>query len=341
MPRAFAICCLLLFVAAVPAQDEKKEPTRFTPIDHPVGNFTLDDLEGEFVTARQLRGSIWIAQTFVPGCNVCSKSIPTMKRLHEMFRGNKGVKLVSIALTFNDAKTLKKFAQDQNADTEQWLFLADKDENRLHQTVTTAFLSSAARNPQATVGDEILHSTKLLLIDPQGIIVGSVPGAEIESADILKREIERLRMRQPLPVIASDLPRFNAILNGSAGTLLLLGWLAIRNRLETLHKIVMLLAFAVSMVFLASYLFYHFAVLSGEPMRFRGEGPVRIVYFAILLTHTVLAVVVAPLAIFITVQGLRNALASHRRIARWTLPIWLYVSITGVIVYWMLYEMTW
>jgi uncharacterized membrane protein YozB (DUF420 family) len=121
--------------------------------------------------------------------------------------------------------------------------------------------------------------------------------------------------------------------------LLLLGWIAIRLRFETWHKILMLLALAVSMSFLASYLFYHFVVLEAEPMRFRGEGVIRYVYFAILLTHTILAVLVAPLAIYITVQGLRNALVQHKRVARWTLPIWLYVSATGVIVYWMLYEM--
>ncbi len=341
MPRAFAIFCLVVAASVVQAQDAAKEPPRFTPIDYPVGNFSLDDLDGEIVTARSLRGTIWLAQTFVPGCNECSKSIPTMKRLQEIFRGTKGVKLVSVALAFNDSETLKKFAKDQNADAQQWLILTDPDEDRLHKTVTSAFLSSAARNPQPTPGNEILHSTKILLIDPQGIIIGSVPGADLESADLLKREVERLRMRQPIPVTASDLPRFNAILNGSAGVLLLLGWLAIRLRQETLHKMAMLLAFAVSMAFLASYLFYHFAVLGGEPMRFRGEGAIRTVYFAILLTHTVLAVVVAPLAIFITVQGLRNALASHRRVARWTLPIWLYVSITGVVVYWMLYEVSW
>jgi uncharacterized membrane protein YozB (DUF420 family) len=101
----------------------------------------------------------------------------------------------------------------------------------------------------------------------------------------------------------------------------------------------MLLALAVSMIFLASYLFYHFVVLEMESMRFQGEGPIRYVYFAILLSHTILAMVVAPLALTITVQGLRDARLIHRKLAKWTLPIWLYVSVTGVIVYWMLYRM--
>jgi putative membrane protein len=148
-------------------------------------------------------------------------------------------------------------------------------------------------------------------------------------------------LEERIPIKGESLPWFNAMLNSTCTILLLLGWIAIRMRYETLHKILMLLALAVSMSFLASYLFYHFVVLEAESMRFRGEGAVRYVYFAILLTHTILAITVAPLAIFITVQGLRNALASHKRVARWTLPIWLYVSVTGVVVYWMLYRMEW
>jgi putative membrane protein len=89
---------------------------------------------------------------------------------------------------------------------------------------------------------------------------------------------------------------------------------------------------------LASYLYYH-AIVGGKPTGFTGEGWVRPVYFGILISHTILAAVVAPLALFTTYQGLRNNLARHVRIARWTLPLWLYVSITGVVVYWMLYHL--
>jgi uncharacterized membrane protein YozB (DUF420 family) len=151
----------------------------------------------------------------------------------------------------------------------------------------------------------------------------------------------RRRLQERIPVTGADLPWFNAILNSTCTILLLLGWIAIRLRYETLHKIAMLLALAVSMVFLASYLFYHFAVMEMEPTRFRGEGTARYIYFAILLSHTILAIVVAPLALFIAVQGLRDARLLHKKVARWTLPIWLYVSVTGVVVYWMLYRVEW
>jgi uncharacterized membrane protein YozB (DUF420 family) len=196
-----------------------------------------------------------------------------------------------------------------------------------------------------TAGELVDHSTYLVLVDHAGMIVGYVNGVEPGAAEVLKEEIDRLRtrrrMEERIPVVGADLPWFNALLNSTCTVLLLLGWILIRLRFETLHKIVMLLALAVSMIFLSSYLFYHFAVLEMEPMRFRGEGGVRYVYFTILLSHTILAIVVAPLALTIAVQGLRDARMIHVKLARWTLPIWLYVSVTGVVVYWMLYRMTW
>ncbi len=136
-----------------------------------------------------------------------------------------------------------------------------------------------------------------------------------------------------------DLPSVNATLNGTSALLLMAGYSAIRGRKIRLHKICMLTALAVSTIFLASYLYYHFVVREGRPTPFTGEGGIRYVYFAVLGSHTLLAVVTAPLAIYTANLGIRNRLEKHRRIARWTLPIWLYVSITGVVVYWMLYRL--
>jgi uncharacterized membrane protein YozB (DUF420 family) len=136
-----------------------------------------------------------------------------------------------------------------------------------------------------------------------------------------------------------DLPSLNACLNAASALLLLAGFVAIKRGKVRFHLCCMLTALGVSTVFLASYLYYHFAVRGGAPTRFEGQGWVRSVYFAILLTHTVLAATVAPLALSTAYLGLRGRLDRHRRIARWTLPIWLYVSVTGVVVYWMLYRL--
>lgn len=134
----------------------------------------------------------------------------------------------------------------------------------------------------------------------------------------------------------SALPTLNASLNATCALLLLAGYLCIRGRKVLAHKLCMSSALAVSVVFLASYLAYHFQVGS---VRFGGQGAIRAVYFAILISHTVLAVVIVPLALITVSRALRARFDRHVRIARWTLPLWLYVSVTGVIVYWMLYHL--
>ena len=136
----------------------------------------------------------------------------------------------------------------------------------------------------------------------------------------------------------TDLPTVNATLNGLAALLLFAGYAAIRARRIPLHRALMTAAFACSVLFMASYLVYHAQVGS---VRFQGEGVVRAVYFALLLTHTALAVTVPVLAIVTLRRALKGRYAAHRRIARWTFPIWIYVSVTGVVVYWMLYRVTW
>jgi putative membrane protein len=134
-----------------------------------------------------------------------------------------------------------------------------------------------------------------------------------------------------------DLPSVNALLNGTSAVLLTMGYAAIRRGLVRFHQSCMLTALGVSAVFLVSYLYYHFVVKNGRPTPFTGQGWVRRVYFAILLSHTVLAALTAPLALATAYLGVSGRLVRHVRLARWTLPIWLYVSVTGVVVYWMLY----
>lgn len=135
-----------------------------------------------------------------------------------------------------------------------------------------------------------------------------------------------------------DLPTWNAALNATAALLLVAGFLLIRVRRIEAHRRVMLAAFGCSVLFLISYLVYHFEVGS---VKFAGTGAARTVYLAILLSHTVLAAAVPVLAVVTLSRALARRFDQHRRIARWTLPIWLYVSVTGVVVYWMLYRVDW
>ena len=132
-----------------------------------------------------------------------------------------------------------------------------------------------------------------------------------------------------------SLPALNAALNATAAVLLVIGFVLIRRGEWRKHRAVMLCAFTVSVAFLVSYLIYHARV---GTVRFGHTGAIRTAYLGILLTHTVLATAVPILAVITLTRGLRGRIAYHRRIARWTLPIWLYVSITGVVVYVMLYH---
>lgn len=134
----------------------------------------------------------------------------------------------------------------------------------------------------------------------------------------------------------SDLPTLNAILNSISAILLTIGFAFIKQKNREAHRRCMIGAFTTSTLFLVSYLVYHSKVGS---VGFQGQGAIRPVYFTILLTHTVLAMVIVPLVFVTFARALKGNFDRHRRIARWTLPIWLYVSVTGVVVYVMLYHL--
>jgi len=137
-----------------------------------------------------------------------------------------------------------------------------------------------------------------------------------------------------LPI--TQLPSLNAVLNSLSAILLVCGYVFIRRRNIRAHKTCMVAAVVTSSLFLVSYLTYHYHVGSRP---FTGQGPVRIVYFTILISHTVLAAAIVPLVLMTLRRAWKGDFERHARIARRTLPLWLYVSVTGVVVYWMLYQM--
>ena len=139
-------------------------------------------------------------------------------------------------------------------------------------------------------------------------------------------------------VTIHDLPAVNATLNAISGVFLIVGYLLMRARRIEPHRRFMIAAFVTSSLFLICYLVYHAQVGS---VRFTRQGFVRPLYFTILVTHVTLAAAVLPLAIITLSRGLKGRYPQHRRIARWTFPIWLYVSVTGVLVYVLLYQPTW
>jgi putative membrane protein len=134
----------------------------------------------------------------------------------------------------------------------------------------------------------------------------------------------------------SSFPALDAALNGTSAVLLVLGFVFIRQKKIIAHKVCMISAFTSSTIFLVCYLWYH---AHHGVTHFTGQGFVRGFYFALLGSHTILAAVIVPLVLMTLYRALRERFPQHRKIARWTLPLWLYVSVTGVLVYWMLYRL--
>jgi len=302
----------------------------------PVGNFALTERSGRTVSRADLLGKVWVASFIFTHCATqCPRVSTTLARLQHDLGGQSGVLLVSFSVDPEDdtPAVLREYADRYHADPNSWLFLTG-DQKEIYDLIRNSFLMpvEAAQGADRTYGNEVGHSTRLVLVDDQGRIQGFYEGETPDDLPDLERDLQVL-------VWKSRLPTVNAVLNATAAFLLAIGFVAVRRRWLTFHKVCMLTALVVSTLFMTSYLYYHLVVRHGQPKYFPGEGWVRPVYFAILLSHTVLAAVVVPLALITTFLGLSGRWRSHVRIARWTLPLWLYDSITGVVVYWMLYQL--
>jgi protein SCO1/2/putative membrane protein len=299
----------------------------------PLGPFSLKDTQGKTWTKGDLRGKYWIVHFFYCTCQEgCATTTRQMARLQDAFADRNDVGLLSIHVNPDeeDAEMLRSYAKDWKADSERWIFLTG--EPKVVADAVRGFSMSLLRFPEKDAGHRVMHEWRLLVVDPEGRIMGSIPDAKDEKA------VDELaaKLRSMLP--RSILPSINAGLNAMCTVLLVVGYLAIRRRQETFHKVCMLSALAVSVVFLASYLYYHFVILDGKVTRFP-DSWLRPIYLGVLLSHTVLAALVAPMALVTVYLGVRDRRVAHRRLARWTFPIWLYVSITGVVVYAMLYHL--
>ncbi len=326
---------ILALAFAGPAYGQQTPPLFSSMGDGPIQSFTLKDQNGAAFSPEKLRGKVWLAHFFFTTCTEgCDKTVARMLAIQDAIRGKNDLALVSISVNpdIDTAELLAAYAADLKAEPGQWIFLTGS-KNEVDDIVQKVFFQRSGFADSSAKGPKIEHYWNLLIIDREGNIVGYADGRDPTNVPPLLERVKALASER------YTLPAVNATLNGTAGFLLVVGYFAIRRRKIGLHKTCMLSAFACSTVFLASYLYYHFAVLKGVPTTFAGPATVRYAYLGILLTHTILAIAVAPLAIYTTFQGLKNNLARHVKVARWTLPIWLYVSATGVVVYVMLYHL--
>jgi protein SCO1/2/putative membrane protein len=340
------VLALLFCLAAAPVEDDYGE----------VGDFALTERSGRTVRKADLLDKVWIASFEFTRCTAgCPQVSATMERLQKELKRFPGVRLVTFTVDpeHDHPEELREYAQRYHADPERWLFLTGEEEE-IYRLLDKSFHLPAQRNEDGDPGNAVTHSSKLVLVDRRGHIRGYFDGMPDSRADdeaafatnLRKLKAKVASLEHDAWYLPGDFPRFNATLNAVSALLLALGFAAIRQRLVRLHVACMLSALVVSAVFLTSYLYYHGVIKHGQPTSFAAQTNhahppvwVGVVYQIVLWTHTPLAAVAAPLALYTAYQGLRGRFKRHRRIARWTLPIWLYVSITGVVVYWMLYRL--
>lgn len=289
-----------------------------------VADFSLTDQSGHAVTLADLKGRPWIADfvyTTCPGpCPVLSRELRTLSR-------SLPSRLQVVSFTVDPATdtpaVLARYAADLQADPQRWHFLTGPAD------VLDTLLVGSFHVPVDRSNGAPVHSNHFVLVDADGRIRGYYDGTD---------DAARARLRQDAMALTAGnlagLPAVDACLNALSAILVLAGFVAIRNRQVALHKLCMLSAFVSSCFFLTGYLAWHARV---GTIYFPGTGLARALYLSILGTHTVLAAATVPLVFTTLSRALRGNFDRHVRIARVTFPVWLYVSVTGVVVYLMLY----
>jgi protein SCO1/2/putative membrane protein len=308
----------------------------------PVADFTLTERSGRPLRLDDLKGKVWVADFVYTRClQSCVHVTRAVQTLQGRLRGHKDVRLVTFTVDpeFDTPEVLSRYASEfAKADPERWLFLTGSRDTIYGLMQDSFKVSAKPTDPINRKGAyEVDHTSKLILVDQQGHMRGYFDALDPKDLDQLVAEIDKLDD-------CGCWPALNASLNGTSAVLLVLGYFTIKRRWIKTHKGFMLAALLVSAVFLGCYLYYHLAVRHGQPTYFRDRAPeapdwMHGLYGMVLLSHTVLAVVTAPMALTVAYFGLRDRLSRHVKLARWTLPIWLYVSVTGVAVYWMLYRL--
>jgi protein SCO1/2 len=340
-----------------------------------IGEFSLVDQLGRPVTNETLKGKPWVANFIFTRCAFeCPLLMgKAYNNLHQRLK-DVDFRIVTITVDpkFDDVARMKKQSDVFGVDPDRWLFVTGP-EDKVYELIRKGFKQAAWENVDAQEGMQFAHSLSMIHVDKDGTIVGKYDGrvdAELETlAQVLEGKIKTPKRNSPVAITTAPpvapgedngpsvpewverLPATNAMLNTLATILLLGGYSAIkyrpssdeeRQRFIQLHKKLMLTAFATSIAFLSCYLTYHFMLqhYTGDASRrFQGQGAIRMVYFAILISHVILAALV-PLGALATIfYAYREKWDRHRRTAKVTYPIWLYVSITGVVIYLMLYHM--
>ena len=347
---ALAIWVLAAITLVTPAGaqgiDTSPEPLSLARFGE-VPAFTFVERSGKEISREDLLGRPWIAVPFFVGCTGPCPTVTSDLRVQlveDEDLAASGVRVVSFSVDpeFDTPERLRAYAEQYGIGSEDpWLFLTG-DPSEMEQFVVHGLKTSFVRSEEAGVeyGQSITHATRVPVIDSLGRIAGwyqvsrqALEGGSIDDALALLRS-RALALASPYPLVT-----LNALLNGAATLLLLAGWVAIRRGRRELHARLMGSAFLVSAAFLASYLYYHLVVQKVlGPVRFNGTGTAKTAYFVLLASHVILAIVNLPMVLRTLWLARAEDWERHKSLARKTFPIWMYVSVTGVLVYLVLYH---
>jgi protein SCO1/2/putative membrane protein len=299
--------------------------------------FTLTDQHGRpFARAEQLDGRPWVADFVFTSCGgQCPVLTDDMKELDSRLKRS-DARLVSISVDpeHDTPAVLAEYAKVKGA-SERWSFLTGS-QAAISSLVFDGFHLPFQRNEGAPPGDLVTHTARLVLVDRKGEIRGYYEGVKLENPTTRDdAELDRLDHDLRAMGNGSRLPLLNATLNATSACFLLLGFFFIKLGWVRAHATSMISALLVSSVFLGFYLYYHL-LYAAKP--FAGEGFPKVAYLAVLISHVLLAVPTVVLAVGTATLGLRGKIDRHIPWARFTFPIWLYVSTSGVAVYALLYE---
>ena len=321
-----------------------------------LGTFRLLERSGRTITDPDLADRVCITSFIFTRCRLsCPRITSVMKSLQDKLEGS-NVLLLSLSVDpeYDMPQVLSEYASRFGADPDRWWFLTG-DRAKIYELIHSRFRLSVMENPapdQNGRTEAIAHSDRLALVD-RGLVVGLFDSSDPSALEALVAQAKRSAM----PAWVRTLPAVNASLNALCAILLIQGWIFIRKRRAApsvgaeadrhgslladrgvrAHAVCMSLAVFTSGLFLTSYLVYHYHAGS---MPFRATGALRSIYFTVLISHTLLATFgVVPLVTLTLLRAYRRDFAGHRMIAATTFPIWVYVSITGVAIYFMLYHL--
>lgn len=290
-----------------------------------IQDFSLTNHHQTQITLTDLKNHIWVADFVFTTCSgVCPMMSQHMSAISKAFQDHNDVKMVSISVNpENDTpEVLTTYAKKYNAN-DRWLFLTGNRED-IQKLAVDSF-------KMGDMKEIVFHSSHFVLVDRRGRIRGYYNSEDSVRMGELVSDLKSLRKEIDLPFM----PSLNAFLNGLAGVFLLFGFIAIKRRDPKTHRKFMIAALCSSALFLVGYLYYHFT--SHFLTKYQGEGMLRNLYFFVLGTHTPLAALIVPFIIIAVRHAIKGDFVKHKRITRWLYPTWTYVSVTGVIVYLMLY----